>query len=144
MEDSNIPQPYCDPNAYIMKSAEPTKKVVFQEPYECMPHYRVNNNLKKKDCECVNCKEKKEPKASFDLSGFLPMLSSLGGDGIGNIMNLLNGNSSISEIVSSLGKGGGLGNILNSLDISRLFKKSTQQHNTKSTDFCIKDYKRVD
>lgn len=49
---------YCDPNAYIQKfekckDCEP-KKVVFQEPYECLPNFYLNNNFSKGDCNCVS------------------------------------------------------------------------------------------
>ena len=148
MEEFDNQGPYCDPNAYIQKvqnHSKQTKKVVFQEPYECIPQYRMNNNFKKGDCDCVNCREKKESKPNFDIKNFLPIISSLGGDGVGNIMKLFSGNSSIADIMSDLGGEGGLGSILKGFDISKMFKKSSpKKHEMKSTDFCIKDYKKVD
>ena len=45
---------YCDPNAFIQKydkqeKCEP-KKVIFQEPYESLPAFYIDNNFKKHDC----------------------------------------------------------------------------------------------
>lgn len=47
---------FSEPNAYIQSfrgNKEKTKKVVFQEPYETLPNYYINNNFKKRDCDCV-------------------------------------------------------------------------------------------
>ena len=41
---------FCDPNAYIQNfnnNKKETRKVVFQEPYECLPSRYINNNFKK-------------------------------------------------------------------------------------------------
>ena len=48
---------YCDPNAYIQsvqkrEKCEP-RKVVFQEPYEQLPNFYINNNFIKRNCNCV-------------------------------------------------------------------------------------------
>ena len=148
MEKNDIPQPYCDPNAYIHKPEDTQKpqKVVFQEPYECMPQYRVDNNFKKGDCDCVKSKEKKkEDKPSFDISRILPLLSSIGGNGVGDIMKALSGGVNIPDIVSNFSAQGGLGSLLKGLDFNKMFKKpNIKKQEMKSTDFCIKDYKRVD
>ncbi len=45
---------YCDPNAFIQRynkkeKCEP-KKVIFQEPYESMPAFYIDNNFIKHDC----------------------------------------------------------------------------------------------
>lgn len=49
---------FCDPNAYIQKiekrdKCEP-RKVVFQEPYDNLPNFYINNNFKKGDCNCIS------------------------------------------------------------------------------------------
>jgi len=45
---------YVDPNAYIVGVKKEQKKVVFSEPYECLPSYYANNNFKKVNCNCVS------------------------------------------------------------------------------------------
>jgi hypothetical protein len=54
---------FWDPNAYIQnfgkidhKESE-IKKVVFQEPYETLPNFYVNNNFIKHNCECADGKK---------------------------------------------------------------------------------------
>ena len=50
---------FPEPNAYIQNFNKPTqkdkeiKKIVFQEPYECLPNFYINNNFTKRDCNCV-------------------------------------------------------------------------------------------
>lgn len=47
---------FPEPNAYIQKvekNKEP-KKIVFQEPYECLPNFYMNNNFTKHNCDCVS------------------------------------------------------------------------------------------
>ncbi len=53
--EDNLNSLYCDPNAYIQRfeKNKETKKIVFQEPYECLPSYYINNDLKKHNCDCV-------------------------------------------------------------------------------------------
>ena len=46
---------FPEPNAYIQKfdsKKKETKKIVFQEPYESMPAFYLDNNFKKGDCSC--------------------------------------------------------------------------------------------
>ena len=46
---------YCDPNAYIQGvNRKEQKKVVFSEPYENAPNFYINNNFKKKNCNCIS------------------------------------------------------------------------------------------
>ncbi len=49
---------YCDPNAYIQrfekKEKHKPRKVVFQEPYEQLPNFYINNNFTKHNCDCVS------------------------------------------------------------------------------------------
>ena len=56
---------YCDPNAFIQKQAPKEeckrKKIVFQQPYESMPAFYINNNFKKRDCDCVPNLKQKQP-----------------------------------------------------------------------------------
>lgn len=48
---------YCDPNAFIQRIEKKEdckrKKIVFQEPYESLPAFYINNNFQKHDCACV-------------------------------------------------------------------------------------------
>lgn len=68
MEDSKNAL-FVEPNAYINHfnkkdkcEVKPIKKVVFSEPYDCMPNFYFNNHFEKGDCDCVsnvhqqNCK----------------------------------------------------------------------------------------
>ncbi len=53
---------FPEPNACIQrfeKREKATKKIVFQEPYECLPNHYINNNFTKHDCDCVS-KSRKE------------------------------------------------------------------------------------
>lgn len=51
---------FAEPNAYIQsfnkqeKIDKKVKKIVFQEPYECLPNYYTKNNFTKKGCECIS------------------------------------------------------------------------------------------
>ncbi len=167
MKFENVNALYCDPNAYIKpqhKKEKETKKVVFQEPYETLPNFYLNNGFKKHACECVkNKKEECKPPScdcsnkknnnnfGFDLKSLLPFISGLGkGGGIGDIVKLLgNSNSNqgggsgidVAKILSSLFSGE------NGLNLKNLFggsKKQEAKNKLKSTDFEIKNYKRVE
>lgn len=153
---------YADPNAYIQNynkcdcancnGQNRRQKIVFQEPYECMPSHHMNNDFKKGDCDCVNKpkydKDKNDNSPMFDLQKILPLLSSLGnGNGIGDILKMLGGSGNgLSSILSNLGGGnGGLGSLLNGLDIFKLFnKKKPKKPEMKSTEVPIKNYTRVE
>ncbi|MBE5741559.1 MAG: hypothetical protein E7351_03440 [Clostridiales bacterium] len=147
---------FPEPNAYIQRYDIPkggTRKVVFQEPYECMPNHYVNNNFKKGKCDCIpkpkENKQNTEQKVfPFDLKNLTPLLGMFKGEGIGNIASLLGGVS----------KGGGLGNILSMLTsnnglsslLSGLLKGGQKSNNAnkksavKQTDFQIKEYTKVE
>lgn len=122
MEDSRNAL-FCDPNAYIQRfekrdNSQP-RKVVFQEPYEQLPNFYINNNFKKGDCDCIpkhghnnqqhnhdcnsnhrNNNEQNNSKQGgfgFDLKSLMPMLNMFnkgGGMNFGQIANLLNSNKS--------------------------------------------------
>lgn len=115
---------FVEPNAYIQKfdskEKNKTKKIVFQEPYECMPNYYLNNDFKKGDCDCVhkkhnkdNCEQKENknwwnvgllPKneqktngLGFELKNLMPLLglfNKSGGANLGQIVGLLNNSNS--------------------------------------------------
>ena len=57
MEEDSRNALFVEPNAYIQKYESKEKnnpqKIVFQEPYECLPNYYLNNNFKKGSCDCV-------------------------------------------------------------------------------------------
>ena len=73
LEDSRFAL-FPEPNAYIQfdkphKKENNVKKIVFQEPYETLPQFYLNNDFKKHDCDCVyktfnkhdfNCKHEKQ------------------------------------------------------------------------------------
>ena len=171
MEDSRSAL-FIEPNAYInhfkpkeMCEVKPIKKVVFSEPYDCMPNFHIDNNFHKGDCECVSKKEKDcnmhdnhhdcnqnhkcdnkgKPNFGFDIKSFLPILSSFNKAGIGGLD--LNG------ISSMFNSGGGF-------DFSKLLanpqlitsalsmfggkkKTSTKKEEIICTDYEIKNYTRV-
>ena len=57
---------FPEPNANIQrfeKRAKETKKIIFQEPYETLPNYYINNNFTKHDCDCVS-----NQKRNFDYN----------------------------------------------------------------------------
>lgn len=117
---------FLEPNAYVqkfdnLKSDKEIKKIVFQEPYETMPNYYINNNFKKHDCDCVskshkqnkhdcdyndkknlnchddNCNHNnaKQNGFSFDIKSLLPLLglfNKSGGSDLSNIVGMLNNN----------------------------------------------------
>jgi len=165
---------YCDPNAYILnyKCETKTRKVVFQEPYECLPPFHINNNFKKHNCKCVcgngnksnqNCKKEEKNKNynsksnvpfSFDLKSLLPLLSLFSGTG---------NNTGLSDILSMIGNGCEDGkNNSSSLDFSKVIstflnngnglnflsglikRPQKKEHEMKSTDVPIKNYTRVE
>ena len=66
----NLSTPYADPNAYIQHCNPPkkTKKIVFQEPYENMPNFYIDNNFKKGSCSCIP-KPKPKPKPNGCKTG---------------------------------------------------------------------------
>ena len=148
---------FVEPNAYIKNFNEnaekkENKKIVFSEPYECLPSYHINNNFKKKNCNCIpkpkdRCEhEQQKNPFNFDLKSMLPMISSLMGKGmnLGNLTNILSGNESNSlGLISNL-----ISNKENFGNILKIFKGGGRQitkiKDIKSTDFPIKDYIRVD
>lgn len=57
-EDSRLAL-FSEPNAFIQNFNNPKqkekeiKKIVFQEPYETLPNFYINNNFTKHNCDCV-------------------------------------------------------------------------------------------
>mgnify|MGYP004642341957 CR=1 FL=1 len=94
---------FCDPNAFIQGfEKKQIKKVVFAEPYDCLPSFYIDNDFKKHHCDCVpKPKPPKQPKPSpctpfsfnFDFKNMLPIL-----------MGLLskNGNTDLTKMLSGL------------------------------------------
>ena len=119
-EDSRLAL-FPEPNAYIKKfekKEKPPQKIVFQEPYECIPTYYINNNFKKENCNCVPSKSKnknsnncdcnsknqsfnntnKQKGFGFDLKSLMPLLSIFNkgsGADLSNIVGLLNNDSNV-------------------------------------------------
>ncbi len=99
--NGNSGQQNCHNGQYHCQ--KPPQKVVFSEPYESVPNFYLNNNFKKGNCDCIPKPKPKcpppKPPFSFDLKNILPLLSGLfkggsGAGGIGNILSMLNQNSS--------------------------------------------------
>lgn len=152
---------FVEPNAYIQNfnSKKETKKVVFQEPYECLPNYYINNNFKKGGCECVEPKKKhedscncgankndKDNKLGFDLKNILPLFAGLnkGQNGFSNISQILSNKDGFNfgNIIQTFLKNpNSLNNVLN------LFTGKSKLENNKqkieTTDYPIKNYTRV-
>ena len=158
---------FPEPNAYIQKfeknDCNPPKKIVFQEPYENVPNFYIDNNFKKSDkntaCEPHDHHEKNMQNSlpfSFNLGSILPMLTGLlgkGGSGMSDIISLLgsgttekNGNSGfdLSKLMTMFSGGGqGLGSLLNLLGGKNSKKDKNKLKDMKSSDFPIKDYKKI-
>lgn len=120
---------FPEPNAYIQnfnKKEKEQKKVVFQEPYDKLPTFYIDNDFRKGDCDCIP-KPKKHDNSNyqnpfpFDLKNLLPLLSSLGGNSGGGLSNIL---SSLSN--------GGLSN-LTSLFSGNSQSNSQNQNNQTET-----------
>lgn len=142
---------FVEPNAYIQKFENPgkTKKIVFQEPYECVPQHYLNNDFKKGDCVCQKkpkC-ESQPPPPNFDLKNLMPLMS------------VFTKNSNLNDIVSLFSKSGGidLQNLLTSVlsnkdmfgGILKLFSGNKKQKidnkkEIETTDYQIKNYTKVE
>lgn len=149
---------FVEPNAYITRYEKQAKderrKVIFQEPYECIPNYYIDNGFKNHKHE-INKIEKMPnlqnfSKPKFDLTGFMPILNMLKKDsgGLSGIMSLFddsnkNGQNGFQSLISSV-----LGNKDMMGMFSNLFKgfkpKSEKQEKPISTDYEIKNYTRVE
>lgn len=157
---------FTEPNAYIQRfdncEKKETKKIVFQEPYENIPNFYIDNGFKKGDCDCVNKpKEDKKPSCPsnpfpFDFKNLLPLLASLGkgGGGLSNLISILGSNTkngdennsgfNLSNLMSLFNNSNSGGLNLNGLMNMFRGNKNTQKKKMQSTDFDIKNYKRVD
>lgn len=140
---------FVEPGAYIqhhVNKTEEKKKIVFQEPYESLPKYYPNHDLKSSGkCECVHKNEhkKSEPKRScFDIKSLLPLLGSFGGGG-----------NNISNILSSIGGGDIFKTLLSNPDligsVSKMFFKPKMSEKKedctiKQSDIEIRNYTRVE
>lgn len=160
---------FCDPNAYIQKPKKEDvknkeiKKIIFQEPYETLPQYHVNNNFKKHSCDCVPNKEKQNNKPdcksnsnnskqngfNLDVKSLMPLLGLFnkgGGTDLSSLVGMLNNNSSSGNIFSNLFSNkdmmSGIMNLFKGSG-SRV-KKQTQKKELKITDYEIKNYTKVE
>ncbi len=126
---------FTEPNAYIQKCNfdcdEKTKKVIFQEPYDRLPTFYLDNNFKKGNCNCVPKPKQKEGKPScnnpfpFDIKNLLPLLS-----------NLTGGSGGLSNLLSNLGSNGGLGNLASLLGaLNNSNSQSSQNASANSQNF---------
>lgn len=172
MENENsVNALFVEPNAYIQKCdnvCDSTKKVVFQQPYESMPNFYLNNDFKKRNCDCVSgkkkpcqpheCCDKPQNKDccvtnGFNLQKLLPLLGMFGGGSnfdvskITSILGGMNGGigqsdfmSTISSIMSNKDL---MANLLKSFTGSKLNSSKSNKEHIKSTDFEIKNYTRV-
>lgn len=165
---------FVEPNAYIQhfnKEKSTPKKIVFQEPYECLPNYYLDNNFNKHSCDCVHggckpnnkhdCVNSNNPQNNHDCnSNHEKPNNFLDFKNLAPLLGMFSkGNSGIMDIVSNLGKGGGsgfnlqnilglLGNNKNMLgNIMDLFSKNKTSKEKSidipTTDYEIKNYTRV-
>lgn len=102
---------FPEPNAYIQNfnnSEIEQKKVVFQEPYDRLPTFYIDNDFRKGDCDCIPKPKKNDNQPHyqnpfpFDLKNLLPLLSSLGGNSGGGLSNILSSlsNGGLSNLTS--------------------------------------------
>ena len=176
MEDSKNAL-FVEPNAYINYykhkekcDVKPIKKVVFSEPYDCMPTFYINNNFEKGGCECVPNKKNKDcnnrnncnfhdvdcncnknnqcnnkPNFSFDIKNLMPILNSFNKGGVGGLD--LN---SISSLFNSRG-GFDFSKLLSNpqliTSVMSMFankkKSNIKREEIVCTDYEIKNYTRV-
>ncbi len=164
---------FTEPNAYIQryenKEQYHPKKIIFQEPYENVPNFYIDNDFKKGNCDCIpkpkhasqnHSPDNRRSPFPFDLKSLLPLLGGLtqSGGGIGNLLSAFSNNSNTNEskpdssfnlsniinLFTSNNGGNGLLDIFKSSNLGNLFKKNNNaKKEMKSTDFCIKDYERI-
>ena len=171
MEDSKNAL-FVEPNAYInhfkpKDEVKPIKKVVFSEPYDCMPTFHINNNFEKGDCNCVpnkdcnnhnNCNShhvdcicnknnqcNNKPSFGFDIKNLMPILNSFNKGCVGGL--------DLNSISSLFNSGGGfdfsklLSNPQLITSVMSMFggkkKTSTKKEEIVCTDYEIKNYTRV-
>lgn len=155
---------FVEPNAYILKDKKESKgikKIVFSEPYESVPNYYINNDFEKRNCKCD---KKDKPNflqnnncnaPNFDIKNILPLLAGFlrNGFDVNKVVSMLGNNTAnnsnlqgiLPNILSILSSDTGK-NILNLLGNknTKNNKKNTEKiTKIKSTDFCIKDYEKV-
>jgi len=146
MEDSRNAL-FVEPNAYIQKVGKEEKspsKIIFQEPYESVPNFYMNNGFKKGECDCVHKEKNDSPKSSFDIKSLSPILSMLGGE-----------TSGLSKLVQGLGSGGGFKDIISTIIsnpemismVVKMFRKDENKSTNKTinkSDLEIKNYTKVE
>lgn len=153
---------FVEPGAFIQsyqkadngnKEKKGIKKIVFQEPYDCLPNFYINNNFKKGNCDCVPKpkpkQEKKQICSPFDLKSLAPLLGSFNkGVDFGKILSLFSGggsNSNSSNLLTNLLSNKNLlSNVLSIFNTKKTNASSSQKKDIKTTDIPIKDYTRVD
>lgn len=134
-----------------MQKVKPIQKIVFSEPYDCMPKFIIDNALKKGDCKCLP-KPKEKPKKcagqmggnfNFDIKKFLPLLIKfMGGSSNSN---------DISSLLSNMDKGFDFSRLLSNPNLLKnVFSLLSSNKKTASkkeeiicTDYEIKNYTKV-
>lgn len=164
---------FCDPHAFIQGcEKKQIKKVVFAEPYDCLPNFYIDNDFKKHNCDCVPkspkppCPPPPKPCSpglpfNFDFKTLMPLLAGLlgknGNDDIAKLLGNLPSNSSSSSGGFDFQKIAGIvtqnPKILKSIlsifkggGLGGLFKKNkpTPEKSVKQTDHIIKNYTKVE
>ncbi len=147
---------FVEPNAYIQKfestNINKPKKVVFQEPYESMPPYYLNNNFTKGDCGCLpKIKENKNKQnQEFDFKNLMSLVSMFTknlniNDMVSMFTNGKDGGLNIQNLLSSvLSNKGMLGNVLNLFGGKKIIKDKLSKKEIIATDYEIKNYTKVE
>ena len=161
---------FCDPHAFIQGQQKPAKKVVFAEPYDCLPTFYIDNNFKKHNCDCLPKPPKPKPPCpppkpmfNFDFKSMMPILLGLlnkgGGMDLGKILSNMpqqegqNSNGfDFQNLISMVAKNPKILESVMSIfkgkgkGLSGLFKKRTENvsEEIKQTDHVINNYTRVE
>lgn len=176
MEDSKNAL-FVEPNAYINNfnkkektEVKPIKKIVFSEPYDCIPTFHINNNFEKGCCDCIpnkkhnacnkheNCNSRhgdfncnnnsqcnNKPGLGFDIKNLMPIFSSFNKGNVGGL--------DLNSISSLFNSGGGFDfsklisnpQLISSVMSMFINKKKTsiKKEEIICTDYEIKNYTRV-
>lgn len=134
-----------------MQKVKPIQKIVFSEPYDCMPKFIIDNAFKKGDCKCLpkpkgkpkKCAEQMGGNFNFDVKKFLPLLI--------KFMGGSSNSSEMSSLLSNMDKDFNFSSLLSNPDLLKnvvsLFSSNKKTASKKEeiicTDYEIKNYTKV-